>query len=823
MESFFQDVKYAIRMILKKPGFTIVAVLSLTLGIGANATIFTLVKAVFLQTVPIKEPGSVMVVYSTAASAGGGAAARTQFLPLSYLNAVDYKQENSVFQNSSIIIPMGVNLVQNGKQTGLFCLLVNAEFFDLLGVQPAMGRSFHADEDQAERPVAIISYTVWKDQFGQDANIINKTAQFGTQSYTIIGVLPEWLHPVGPMGNPDVYIPLAMRKQVLTGLLADWVNQRGARMVFMYGRLKPGVTQKQADANLQNLSGELTRLYPTANKGRGVMMLPIADTLVPPQQRGDFVQAGTLMMVIVGLVLLIACANVANLLLARATQRQREIAVRQSLGAKRFRLVRQLLTESFILALLSAILGVICAFQTRTLITHLLPQGTLPPDAAASLTVDSRVLLFTLGLSVLATMLFGLMPAVQSSRSDRLASLRDRTDLPSGHTRWYGLRGALVMVQVALSLVALVGAGLFIHSMRNAQKIDPGFEVQHELIAGINLAAENYSPAQAEQFYRDSVERVKALPMVADAGYTDHPPFGAQILRTAFTEDADPSNPRNGHPLPFVVAQPGWFSAAGMVMERGRGFTEHDDKDAPMVMVVNRAAADELWPGKDPLSHHLKYLLTNWNIEVVGVVNTVKFQTLGEDPQPIVYVPMKQHTVPGTFMWIRTKGTPDDAIAGVRNAIKSLDPAPLRNLRPVSFFLDQSLAAPKLGAELLGGFGVLALILAAMGTYGVMSYSVSQRTQEIGIRLAMGAQREDVLRLIVGGGMAMVGVGVLAGLVFSTLLTNSMHRLLYGIGFFDPAAFLATAAMLVVVALVACWIPARRASRVDPMVALRYE
>src|SRR5437588_1657835 len=619
METFFQDVKYAIRMILKKPGFTAVAVLSLTLGIGANATIFTLVKAVFLQTVPVKEPERVIAIFSSAVNRGGGAAGRGQFLPLSNPNAVDYRRENTVFASTSIFIGAGLSLVQDGKETGLGCALVNAEVFDVLGVPPAMGRAFHRDEDQSEHPVAIISHAVWKDQFAGDPNIINKTAHLGTQTYSIIGVMPEWLHPIGALGNPDVYIPMAMHNQVLTGLREDWFKTRGARMVFMLGRLKPGVTLKQADANMQNLAAELTRQYPKDNGGRGVMMLPITDTVIPPQQRGDFQRARTLMLVIVGLVLLIACANVANLLLARSTQRQREIAVRQSLGAKRARLVRQLLTESFLLALLSAGLGVLCAFQTKTLITHLLPQGTLPNDI--DLTVDMRVLLFTLGLAVLATVLFGLMPAVQSSRADRLASLRDRTDMPSGSTRWYGLRGALVMVQVALSLVALMGAGLFIHSMRNARNVDPGFEVEHELTVLINLAAERYPKAKAEQFYRDAVERVKALPMVADAAFTDHGPFGATISRTAFPDSADTSNPRNGHTIPFVLAQPGWFSAAGIALERGRDFTEHDDAQAPMVVVVNHAAAEELWPGQEPLRKHLHYLLQTWDIEVVGVVN----------------------------------------------------------------------------------------------------------------------------------------------------------------------------------------------------------
>lgn len=819
METFFQDVKYAARMLVKKPAFTLVAVLSLTLGIGANSTIFTLVKAIFLQTVPVKDPGSVVIVFSNANNVG---APQQQFLPMSYLNARDYREKNDIFSKASVLIFSGANLVVSGKQINVFCELVNADFFDIMGIQPALGRGFRPEDDGSPgAPVAVISNGLWKRQFGADANIVGQTISLDGQQFSVIGVAPSDFHDVGILGSPDIWVPIAMHAQILTGIQRDWFDNRAARMTFAVGRLKPGVSYRQAELSIENLGQTLQKEYPRDNGGRGAMLMPIADTVIPPQQRGDFVRAGTLMSGIVGLVLLIACANVANLLLARGTQRQREIAVRLSMGASRTRLLRQLLTESLLLGLLAGIFAVGCAFGTRSLITKLLPNG-LPNNI--DLSVDGRVLTFTLALSLIATVLFGLIPALQSSRKDRLAALRDRADIATGTTRWYGLRGILVMVQVALSLIALVGAGLFIHSLRNAQDIDTGFEVKHELTILLNLAAERYPQARAEQFFQDAVDRLKAMPMVVNAAVSDHAPFTQTIARTVFPDSADPNDPRTGRIMPVSAVQPGFFSAAGMTLLRGRDFTDHDDAQSAMVAVVNQTAAQQFWPGQDALGKHLRFFFQNWDVSVVGVVDTVKYQTLGEAPQPIIYFSLKQQFTPTAFLWVRTKTDPHDALASVRSAVQSLDSKlPLNRVRAVSEDLDQSLSAPRLGAELLGGFGLLALVLAAMGTYGVMSYSVSQRTQEIGIRMAMGAQRGDVLRMIVTTGMAMVAVGVVAGLAFSSLLMQSMKSLLYGIGIFDAASFLSTSAILIVVALVACLIPARRATKVDPMVALRYE
>jgi predicted permease len=360
--------------------------------------------------------------------------------------------------------------------------------------------------------------------------------------------------------------------------------------------------------------------------------------------------------------------------------------------------------------------------------------------------------------------------------------------------------------------------------MKNAQKIDTGFEVKHEFTVPLNLGPENYDQARAEQFFDAALERVRSLPMVADAGIADAGPFQGTVARTTFLEGVDRSDPRNGRTTPVIVTRPGFFSASGMTLIRGRDFNDHDDANSTLVAIVNQAFVDKNWPGQNPLGKHLYMLLTTWDLNVVGVVNTVKTQTLGEPPQPVIYLPLKQHFVPNVNLWVRTKGDPNAALPNVREAIQQLDKGlPLRNIRTVTTVLDQTLAAPRLGAELLGTFGFLALALSAIGTYGVMSYSVNQRKQEIGIRMALGARRSDVLRLIFGGGMAMVAIGIVAGLGVSTLLTRSMNSLLFGIGMFDAASFFGTAAILITVALLACWVPARRAAKVDPMIALRYE
>jgi predicted permease len=818
MRTFFQDVKYGVRLLVKSPAFTAVAVLSLTLGIGANSTIFTLAKAFFLESVPVKDPARVVSLYSNAQSRKGPP---QEYLPTPYLNAVDYHEKTTVFSGSSIAIFTGLEYVVSGKQQQLFGELVNGNFFDVLGVAPFLGRGFSAEEDAAQRPVAVLSFALWNTQFGGDRGVLGRTIQLNHQDFTVIGVAPREFRSIGALGSPDLWIPISMRDLVLDDDTKKLMYNRGFRMVAMVARLKPGVNLKQAQIAVHALGEELEKEYPKENGGRNETLVPINETAIPPQLHSVFARAGALMMLIVSLVLLIACANVANLLLSRAAQRQREIAVRLAMGAGRMRLIRQLLTESLLLALVASTLGILLAYWGKTALVSF-----LPPFFARNLNLklDGRVLLYTLVLALAATILFGLIPALQASKTDRMAALKDRTGAPTGSARWYGLRGILVMVQVALSLVALAGAGLFIHSLRNAQQVDPGFEVKHELVMSVDLGAEKYAQHQAEAFYRDVVERLRALPLVAGASVADNEPFSGGFQRTTFTDGVDSTDPRNGRLTPVVAVAPSFFSTAGITLLSGRDFDEQDDAKGTMVAVVNRAMAESFWPGQDPLGKHVHFLGETWDVTVVGEVNTVKYSTLGEPPQAIVYMPLKQHYSPFVSLYVRTNGDPEKALGTVRNTVQSLIPTiPLVRVQTVGQVLLQSLTAPRIGAELLGTFGLMALILAAIGTYGVMSYSVSQRTPEIGIRMSLGAQQGDVLRLILAGGLAMVLVGVAFGLGFSALLSRSMSSLLFGIGAFDAPSFLAVAALLILVAMAACWIPARRATHVDPLVALRYE
>ena len=816
-----KDVRYAARMMAKEPGFAAVAVVSLALGIGANSVIFTLAKAAFLQTVPVDDPSRVVMVYSTQSNRKGP---DFQFLGVSYLNARDLREKNDVFSGVGISISDALALTISGKETRVRSQLVSWDFLDILGVLPALGRNFRSDEDNRPggAPVAILSYALWNKFFGADPGIVGKIVTLNQQSFTVIGIAPREFHDVGALGDADVWVPISMHDQLLTGLDKDWFTDRSARISDVVARLKPGISFESAEQWVKAFAARLRHDYPTDNSGRSAQLVSINSTVIPPEVHGMAVQATSLMMAIVGFVLLIACANVANLLLSRANLRQREIAIRLSLGARRSRLVQQLLTESLMLGVSAGAVAILFAFWGRRLIFAFVPKNLLQN---LDFSLDARVLLFTMAVSMLATLLFGLVPALQATRTTHVSMLRDRAaGSVGGSTRWYGLRGILVTAQVAFSLVALVGAGLFIHSLRNAQKIDPGFAVKHELTMSVNLEAQHYPQPKAEQFYKDAVERLRALPTVADASIADSAPLSSGLQRTTFPEGVDTSDPTNGTLTPVIAVQPGYFSAMGISLLRGRDFNDADNATSAMVAIVNRAFADSVWPGEDPLGKHLSFLRETWGVTVVGESSTIKYQTLGEPPQPILYFPLKQHYSPAVMIYLRTKGDPAALAESARSALQSLDPElRVRRVLTGAELLDRSLAAPRTGAQLLASFGLLALILAAIGTYGVMSYAVSQRTHEIGVRMALGARKADVLRLVMRSGMTMVVVGILVGMAASTLLARAIHSLLYGIGLFDASSFAVMALLLITVAAFACSIPAIRASTVDPIVALRYE
>ena len=823
LEELFQDIRYALRTLAKNPGFTAIAVLSLTLGIGGTTTIFTLVKGVFLQNIPVKDPSTAVVVYSTQQTVDGKV---TEYLQNAFLNAKDYRENNNAFAGLAMFMDAGDELEISGSAAPIFAdvQLVNWDFFDVLGVRPVLGRNFAKDEDEIPdaRPVVILSYALWNTKFAADAHIVGQSVRLNGADYNVIGVMPKEFQQVGAIGSPDLWAPMMMHDQLVTDARKDWFLSRRGRLVFMVGRLKAGVSFDAANISMRALSDHLAEEYPAENSGRNVVMVPLSETNVPPVQRSLFVLVSTLMMGIVILVLLIACGNVANLLLAREMQRRRELAIRLSLGASRWRLIRQLLTEGLMLGFVAAALGIFCAYGAIHFLWKLLPGGE---PQGLNFSLDGRVVLFTLGLSVVATLIFGLAPSLQVSNPRQMSALRDRSDLPGGGGRWYGLRGILVMAQIAFSLIALVGSALFVHSLRNAEQLDTGFETKRELLVFLDPSRQNYRQERTEQYYRDAAEKVRALPAVADAGIANSAPFSVSATYTTFPEGVDTSDLRNASQFPVVAVGPGYFSAAGIPLLRGRDVNDFDDPEMDQVVVINQALADRLWKGQDPIGRRLTCLAgQTLQAEVIGVVGNVKVRTLEESPEPILYFSLKQMYFPNAVLYVRTKGDPNAALSSVRSAVQSLDRAiPLDQPVTVSSLMDQMVSGSRLAAELLMGFGALALLLAAVGTYGVMSYSVSQRTQEIGIRIALGAQRGDVLRLILQNGMAMVIAGVVAGLGLSVIFTRSINSLLYGIGSFDLASFFAAAAVLITVALVACWVPARRAMRVDPVVALRYE
>ena len=821
MDSLLQDIRYALRLLRKSPGFTIVAVLTLALGIGANTTIFTVVNAVLLRPLPVENPERLVAVLGTDAKTS---TAQQQFLPMSNLNYQDLRDKNDTLSGMAAFTGTGVNLSGTGNPEQLNATMASYNYFQVLGVHAAVGNTF--DPEQARKqggyPVVVLSYGLWQRRFGGDRGIVGKSITLNQQPFTVIGVAPKNFQGtfVGP--GPDLWIPDAEHDQVLTGLQRDWFTERRPLIMFAFGRLKSGVTLEQAQANLQIVAQQLEKEFPNDNAGRNVRLLPLAQTTVGPNGRQLIVKAGAMLMTVVGLVLLIACANLANLLLARGADRRRELAVRMSLGATRTRLVSLMLTESVMLALIGGGAGLAMATGFRGALLAFRPPFLKPGDI--DLSMDSRVLLFTLGVALLTALAFGMLPAWQAIRFSVNETLKEgggRSGSAGGRHR---LRSALVVVEVVLSMIALVGSGLFLTSLHNAEQIDPGFETKHLLVMNFDLGAQNYTQAQGLEFYRRLMERLRVIPQVKDASVASDAPLAGGLARTVFPEGVDQNDKRNGILTSVNTVDTHYFQTTGTSILRGRGFEDTDQEGAPMVAVVNQAFADKFFPSQNPIGKRFRCWGETWILEIVGVSRTAKINTLGEDPTPAFYLPMRQHYAAGVTLHVRTAGDPMGALPTVRTAVQELDPQlPLVQVQTISQLLDQALWAARFGASLLLIFGLLALGLAAIGIYGVMSYNVRQRQQELGIRIALGAQKGDVLRLVLGQGLWLAGGGAVAGLVLAFFMARGISALLFGVHALDPATFLGVPLLLIAVALLACYIPARRATRVDPIVALRYE
>ncbi|MBZ5620086.1 MAG: ABC transporter permease [Acidobacteriia bacterium] len=811
----FEDLRYGLRALARNPTVAVVAVLSLALGIGANTTIFTLVNAVLLRPLPVERPSALAAV-STVDSHNPG------LLLCSYPNYQDYRDRNRVFSALLLHTTVSINLTGHGDPRLLLAQLVSGNYFSALGVRPIVGRDFRPEEDASPGayPVAILSYGVWTRHYGRDPQVTSQTISLNGRAFGIVGVAPPDFQGLNEMLGADVWVPMMMYPQVYPN--AAWVNQRRALIVAVAGRLKPGVTLPQAQAEMWRISQELEQQYPKENAGRRVRLTSVSEAALAPKTRTIVTQAGAVLLIMSALVLLIACANVANLLLARAAGRSKEITVRLAMGASRWRLIRQLLTESILLAVVGGAAGLLFARWARDLVWWLRPP--MFAHAGLHLDLDGRVLAYSLTVSVLTGILFGLMPAIGATRSDLSSDLKERAGQPtSGRAGGWNPRSVLVICQVAFSLIALVGAGLFVRSIRSASRIDPGFDAAHLGIVAFNVGDQGYSEARGRDYQRRVLELAAAIPGVAAVALSKDGPFHVAGARTVLVDGQENTVSGTGRFTLTTAVGLGYFRTLGIPLLRGRDLTALDTSTTPHVAIVNEAAAAYFWPGENPLGKRLHFLGDAAPAEVVGVARNANYQAIGEEPQAFIYLSLAQYYVPAAVMYVRTSGDPEAVALAVRRAMQPLDRNLLLQSESIGRTLRESLWAQRLSAGLLAVFGGLALLLATIGIYGVISYSVNQRVREIGVRMALGATTGDVEIMILGEGVRLVAIGVLAGMAVALGASRVIQSMLFVTSARDAATFVVVPSVLTLVAILACLVPARRATRIDPATALRDE
>jgi macrolide transport system ATP-binding/permease protein len=820
MGTLLQDLRFAVRQLVRAPAFTAVAVLSLALGIGANTTIFAVVNALLLHPLPVRDAGTLVSIFTTDERNPN---AQFNLLPTSRPNLEDYARESPVFEAVAVQNGLPLAFAGTGETEQVAGEIVSGNFFDVLGVTPVLGRGFLPEEDRVpgERLVTVLSHGFWQRRLGGDPEVVGRTVRLNGSAFTVVGIAPAGFKGTTVLAGPALWVPMMAHPQLISGFLAENFDSRRALLFAAVGRLRPGVDVAQAEANLRAIAGQLAREHPNDNAGRTVSLLPLAQATINPGFRRNMVRAGGLLMTVVGLVLLIACANVANLLLARAAARQREVAVRLSLGASRGRLVRQLLTEGLLLAALAGVLGLFLAYGAQSVLWSMRPPA-LAADAV-DLTPGARVLGFTALVSVLTALVFGLAPAWSASRPDLVAELKQRAGGSVRGNRPWSLRNVLVAGQVALCLVALVGASLFVRSLAHAQRIAPGFDHDRLAVLTVDLGAQGYDEPRAREFQRELLERARALPGVEHATLASGIPlFQGGLLRTVFTEGSDTSDRRNGRFVQLNTVEPGYLQTMGIPLLRGRDLAQTDHADAPRAVVVNETMAQQFWPGREALGQRFQFFgQTVWN-QVVGVARDGKYNFIGEDPAPHIYLSLRQVFQPAVSLHLRSAGDPAVPLGLARRQVRQMDAGlPVTNVLTFAEIFAQNLWAPRAGAYLLGVFGVLSLVLAVIGIYGVMSYTVSQRTRELGVRMALGAGQRDVLRLVVGQAAALAGAGILAGLALALVSTRLVGNLLFEVSARDPLTFVLIPLVLAGAAVLASLWPAWRATRVDPTVALR--
>jgi predicted permease len=807
VDGLVRDLQHAARMLARSPGFTVTAVVTLAIGIAANTTIFSFVYASLLKPLPLGNLPRLVSVYMTDARNPGERGVSRQ-------NYMDFRDRADALEALTAEGGTLVNLADGtGEPERVWAELVTGNFFTTLGTAPIVGRGFRPDEDRVEGAafVTVLSYPVWQKRFGGDPGIVGRTISVNRHPFTVVGVMPATFRGTQQMGGPALWMPLMTYPVTTTGQTLQGLASRRYDWLLVTGLLKPHVTA---------IARQLEQAYPNDNAGRsagvrrlGVMM---SDLVNDPQRRNVMTSVG-LLMTTVGLVLFIGCANVANLMLTRATARQREMAIRQALGASRGRLLRQLLTEGVLLAGVSGLVGLLLARWAQALLWSYRPQGMGPNDL--DLGVNGPVLAFTTFVSLATCAVFGVIPALRASRPDLVRELKGLTGRMTRASRWFNLRHGFIACQVALSLIALISAGLFVRSFQTLQQMKPGFDVTQLAQIRFDVGSQGYGEPQGREFQRAVVERVASLGGVDSVALADLVPLlGGAVTRTVFIEGEDLKDRRNGRIMPTGIISPGYFKTLGIPVVRGRPFDDRDQATAPLVAMVNERLARQLWPGQEPLGKRVKLFNTEFT-SVVGVVADTKYGSLGNEPPPILYRPLAQVYQPGLSLLVRT-ANPNAILGNVRSQVQALDRKLPLGVSTLSDEVYGSLWTPRMAAGLLTLLGVVSLLLAVFGIYGVMAYSVGQRTRELGLRVALGADRHDVVRLVVGEGLRTALVGIAAGLTVAFATTRVVAGLLYGSAT-DPLTFITVPAILTAAVLAASYLPARHASRIEPTIALR--
>jgi putative ABC transport system permease protein len=812
VQTLLQDLRYGFRTLLKHRSFTFIAVFTLALGIGANTAMFSVVNAVLLRPLPYNDPARLVTIWEESPDRG------LYQMPVSFANLRDWVDQNHTFEQISAYTFTNLNLTGVGEPEQLLTIRSSANLFPLVGATPLLGRTFLPEEDrEGAGHVVILGHGFWKRRFNSDRGIVGKSLTLNNQNYTVVGVMPgTFQFPVGfgylgkVINDPiELYVPLA-------ATAAE--SHRGTYSFFAIGRLKSGVSIDQARAEMTAIERRLEQQYPDGNSGIGISLIPTQEQTVKEIRPALLVLLGAVVFM-----LLIACANIANLLLARAAARQKEIAIRTALGSNRLRIVRLLLTESLMLSLAGGCLGFLLAYWGTDLLVALAPDNVPRLNEVG---VDARVFVFTLAVSLLTGLLFGLVPAMHAARPNLNEGLKEGSKGSVGSAAGKRTRNLLVAVEVALSMVLLIGAGLMIKSFVRLQQTNLGFNTDHVLTVDFTLSSSRY-PEERQQaaFFQQALDRIQSLSGVQSAGATTALPLTLSLSGSDFRIEGRPE-PEAGKEMIIDTSSvsPGYFSTLGISLLKGRDFSDRDNSDAPQAAIINNDLARIYFPGEDPIAKRITFDDGESWLSIVGIVADTKRLGLDTTARPEAYFSYLQVPSPRMSLVVRTATEPLSLVGAVKNQIQTIDKdLPLGESKTMQQVLSDSTSGRRFNLILLTAFATVALILALVGIYGVMSYAVTQRTHEIGIRVAIGAQSRDVFRMVVGEGMILALIGIAIGLVGAFALTRLMTSMLFAVEPTDPATFITIAALLTAVTLLACYIPGRRATKVDPLVALRYE